>query len=226
MVLMVVAAGAIVAGGAARGFRLKRTLSGLGHLPKLWLPVWMAPLYPAELNELFHEPIDLEDVYAEAISAWEACTQPNLIDRTLQFYTKLYLQDDILVKIDRATMMHGLEARAPFLDFDFINFARRIPAAWKYRHGQTKYILKKSLEPVLPADVLYRKKKGFGVPIGAWFKDGTLTFPSAPPALAAGLDQNFIREKLADHRAGRADQRAFLWNAWLLNHWTKPKSAA
>ena len=186
----------------------------------------MAPLDPAELTELFHEPIDLEDVYAEAISAWEACTQPNLIDRTLQFYTKLYLQDDILVKIDRATMMHGLEARAPFLDFDFINFARRIPAAWKYLHGQTKYILKKSLEPVLPADVLYRKKKGFGVPIGAWFKDGTLTFPSAPPALAAGLDQNFIREKLADHRAGRADQRAFLWNAWLLNHWTKPKSAA
>ena len=223
---MVVAAGAIVAGGAARGFRLKRTLRGLGHRPKLWLSVWMAPLDPAELTELFHEPIDLEDVYAEAISAREACTQPNLIDRTLQLYTKLYLQDDILVKIDRATMMHGLEARAPFLDFDFINFARRIPAAWKYRHGQTKYILKKSLEPVLPADVLYRKKKGFGVPIGAWFKDGTLTFPSAPPALAAGLDQNFIREKLADHRAGRADQRAFLWNAWLLNHWTKPKSAA
>ena len=207
-------------------FRLKRTLRGLGHLPKLWLPVWMAPLDPAELTELFHEPIDLEDVYAEAISAWEACTQPNLIDRTLQFYTKLYLQDDILVKIDRATMMHGLEARAPFLDFDFINFARRIPAAWKYRHGQTKYILKKSLEPVLPADVLYRKKKGFGVPIGAWFKDGTLTFPSAPPALGVGLDPNFIQEKLADHRAGRADQRAFLWNAWLLNHWTKPKSAA
>jgi asparagine synthase (glutamine-hydrolysing) len=186
----------------------------------------MAPLDPAELTELFHEPIDLDDIYAEAISAWESCPQPNLIDRTLQFYTKLYLQDDILVKIDRATMMHGLEARAPFLDLDLINFARRIPSAWKFRHGETKYILKKALEPVLPADVLYRKKKGFGVPIGAWFKDGTLTFPSAPAALAAGLDQNFIQKKLADHRAGRADQRAFLWNAWLLNQWPKPKSAA
>jgi asparagine synthase (glutamine-hydrolysing) len=207
-------------------FRLKRTLRGLGHLPKLWLPVWMAPLDPAELTELFHEPIDLDDVYAEAISAWESCAQPNLIDRTLQFYTKLYLQDDILVKIDRATMMHGLEARAPFLDLDLINFARRIPAAWKFRHGETKYILKKALEPVLPADVLYRKKKGFGVPIGAWFKDGALTFPAAPPTLAAGLDQNFLQAKLADHRAGRADQRAFLWNAWLLTQWTQPKSAA
>lgn len=204
-------------------FKLKRTLRGLSQKSKLWLPVWMSPLDSSELAELFHEPADLEDIFSEAIAAWDSCAQPNVVDRTLQFYTKLYLQDDILVKVDRATMMHGLEARAPFLDLDFINFTRRIPAAWKYRAGQTKYILKKALEPVLPADVLYRKKKGFGVPIGAWFKDGALTLSSS--AVAAGLDSAFVQRKLADHRAGRADQRAFLWNEWLLGQWTKSGSA-
>jgi asparagine synthase (glutamine-hydrolysing) len=201
-------------------FKLKRALRGLSHPPKLWLPSWMAPLDAAELAELFHEPVDLDDVYAEAIAAWESCASPNPVDRTLQFYTKLYLQDDILVKIDRATMLHGLEARAPFLDLDFVNLARRIPAAWKFRGGQTKYILKKALAPVLPADVLQRPKKGFGVPVGAWFKDATLDLPSS--GSIAGLDTDFFQQKLAAHRAGRADQRALLWNAWLLSHWARP----
>lgn len=199
-------------------FRLKRTLRGLSHPPKLWLPVWMASLDAGELAELFNEPTDLEDVFSEAIAAWEGCAQPGVVDRATQFFIKLYLQDDILVKVDRATMMHGLEARAPFLDINLVDFARRIPAAWKYRHGQTKYILKKALEPVLPADVLYRKKKGFGVPIGAWFRDGQLGVAATAPA--AGLNSGFVQQKLAEHRAGRADQRAFLWNAWLLQSWS------
>jgi asparagine synthase (glutamine-hydrolysing) len=201
-------------------FKLKRTLRGLSYPPKLWLPVWMSSLDQGELAELFNEPADLEEIFSEAIAAWESCAQTDVIDRTLQYYTKLYLQDDILTKVDRATMMHGLEARAPFLDVNFVNFVRRIPSAWKYRRGQTKYILKKALEPVLPADVLYRKKKGFGVPIGAWFKDGHLGVDAAAPI--AGLNSAFVQQKLAEHRAGRADQRAFLWNAWLLQSWSSP----
>jgi len=198
-------------------FKLKRTLRGLVHPPKLWLPLWMAPLTESDLAELFNEPIDLEDVFAEAITAWESCAQTDIVDRTLQFYTKLYLQDDILVKVDRATMMHGLEARAPFLDLDFVDFARRIPSAWKLRHGQTKYILKKALEPILPAEVLYRKKKGFGVPIGAWFQAGQLSI--ADSAASDSLNQKFVAAKLAEHRSGQADQRAFLWNTWILRNW-------
>jgi asparagine synthase (glutamine-hydrolysing) len=199
-------------------FRLKRTLRGLSYPPKLWLPVWTASLDAAELADLFNEPADLEDIFSEAIAAWEGCAQLDSVDRTLQFFTKLYLQDDILVKVDRATMMHGLEARAPFLDIDLVNFARRIPSAWKYRHGQTKYLLKKALEPVLPADVLYRKKQGFGVPIGAWFKNGQLSVGDAP---LASLNNAFVKERLAEHRAGRTDQRAFLWNAWILGQWSR-----
>lgn len=199
-------------------FRLKRTLRGLSYPSKLWLPVWTASLDASELGELFSEPADLEDIFSEAIATWEGCAQTDVVDRTLQFFTKLYLQDDILVKVDRASMMHGLEARAPFLDIDFVNFARRIPSAWKYRHGQTKYILKKALEPVLPADVLYRKKQGFGVPIGAWFKNGQLGLDDA---LLPCLNGAFVKARLAEHRANRTDQRAFLWNTWLLGQWSR-----
>jgi asparagine synthase (glutamine-hydrolysing) len=201
-------------------FRLKRMLRGLSYPPRLWLPVWMAPLSPKELAELFSEPIDLEDVYSEAIDAWEGCAQRDVMDRTLQFFTKLYLQDDILVKVDRATMMHGLEARAPFLDIDLVDFVRRIPFSWKCRNGDTKYILKKALEPLLPKDVLYRRKQGFGVPVGAWFKDGSLSLD--PAGGMNGLNASFVRSKLEEHRAGKADQRAFLWNAWLLQAWSQP----
>lgn len=198
-------------------FKLKRTLRGFSFPPHLWLPVWMASLGPQEIEELFNEPTDVDDVFSEAIAAWDNCRSTTTIDRTLQFYTTLYLQDDILVKVDRASMMHGLEVRAPFLDIDLVNFARRIPANWKYRHGQTKYILKKALEPILPMDVLHRKKKGFGVPIGAWFRDRLLTLDEKPSA--AGLNGKFIAKMVCEHSAGRSDQRAFLWNSWLLQSW-------
>ena len=198
-------------------FRIKRALRGLGHPPKLWLPLWTAPLDADELADLFHEPTDLEDVFSEAIAAWEGCAQSDPVDRTLQYFTKLYLQDDVLVKVDRATMMHGLEVRAPFLDIDLVDFVRRLPSSWKFRDGQTKYILRKALASVLPADVLERKKQGFGVPIGAWFRDGSLNVGRMPAELS--LQEGFVERKLAEHRSGGSDQRAFLWDAWLLQSW-------
>jgi len=121
------------------------------------------------------------------------------------------------MKVDRASMMHSLEVRAPYLDIDLVNFVRRIPHQYKYRRGVTKYLLKKALEKVLPQEILYRPKQGFGVPIGPWFRQGMLE-QNAPPN-GSVLDPAFIRRKYADHRADRNDERAFLWNAWLLGEW-------
>ena len=89
-------------------FKIKRTLKGLSFPANLWNSIWMGPVDPVELEELFSEPTDIEDVYSEAIEYWDECSQSNLIDKTLQFYTKIYLQDDILVKTDRASMMKSL----------------------------------------------------------------------------------------------------------------------
>jgi len=194
-------------------FKIKRTLRGLSYPPKLWCPVWMATLAPPELAELFNEPIDLEEIFAEAIEQWESCPQDNLVDKTLQFYTKLYLQDDILVKSDRASMMVSLEARSPFLDSTLVDFVRQIPSEYKFRHGQTKYILKKALEPILPKEIIYRRKQGFGVPIGKWFKQGLLDFSNNR------FKPTFTQQKWLEHQQGNNDQRAFLWNMWVLNAW-------
>ncbi len=199
-------------------FKIKRTLRGLNYPAPFWCPVWMATLSPMELAELFAEPVNLEELYSEAITQWEACRQDNLIDKTLQFYTKLYLQDDILVKLDRASMMVSLEARSPFLDIELVNLVRQIPSDYKFRHGQTKYILKKALETVLPKEIIYRSKKGFGVPIGKWFSQRQLTLEDAS---SLPLKQQVIQTKIDEHLQQRVDQRAFLWNVWVLKAWHK-----
>lgn len=192
-------------------FKIKRALRGMDHPSRYWLPVWMSSLSPAELSEFFQEPVALEEVFEEAVAAWEGCASTNLVDRTTQFYIKLYLQDDILVKVDRASMMNSLEARSPFLDIELVDFVRRIPAAYRFRYGVAKYLLKKSLEPVLPKNILYRRKQGFGVPIGKWFSDKTLR-------LRKELIENnrFIEKMFNQHIQGRTNQKDFFWNLLVL----------
>jgi asparagine synthase (glutamine-hydrolysing) len=85
---------------------------------------------------------------------------------------KTYLADDILVKVDRATMNNSLEARPPLLDHQLIEYVFRIPDWLVYKNGTKKYLLKKSFEGKLPAEILNRKKKGFGSPIIHWFENG------------------------------------------------------
>ena len=193
-------------------FKIKRGLGGVMYRPPMWNALWLGALKPEEIKELFGEPADVEDIYSEAIETWDSCRQRNLVDRTLQFYTEIYLQDGILAKVDRASMMHGLEARSPFLDIEVANFARKLPHRFKHKDGISKYILKKALEPLLPKDILYRKKKGFGTPVGAWFRSGRISPLSSDP---------FTQRKLAAHRAGAADDRLFLWCRMTLDEWLK-----
>jgi asparagine synthase (glutamine-hydrolysing) len=195
-------------------FKLKRTLTGLSYGKPLWNPVWMGPLEPTELDALFGEPIDIEDVYSEAIEAWERCENASLVDRTLQFFTRLYLQDDILTKVDRASMMHSLEVRSPFLDIELVDFARRLPHDFKFRKGETKFLLKRAMGSLLPAAVIHRSKKGFGVPIGRWFQEGQLSFETVA---SAELSAEFRERQLREHGAGRTDNRLYLYNHWLLD---------
>ena len=190
-------------------FKVKRALKGLTYSAKLWNPIWIGTLDPSELSSLFEEKTDIEDVYSEAIAYWDHCEQENLVDKTIQFYIKLYLQDDILVKIDRASMLNSLEVRAPFLDIDFVDFVRRIPGNYKYRNGETKYILKKAFEPVLPNKILYRPKKGFGIPVGKWILKGDLD-------ISRSTGGPYINEKIEKHRSGKEDNRAVLWNLYVL----------
>ena len=199
------------------GFRLNRTLRGLSYPPKMWNPAWIGPLDYRDIVELFNEPIPMDELYEEALMVWEGCEQKNIIDKTLQFYTNMYLQDDILVKIDRASMMNSLEVRSPFLDYDVVELVRKIPAHYKYRNGQTKYLLKKTMEPCLPKDIVKRPKKGFGIPVAQWFHERV--FDICTEAVPLCMNSSFVERKIKNHYKKREDNRAFLWNTLVLNRY-------
>ena len=188
-------------------FKIKRMLRGLAFSAPLWMPVWMGPLDLFEIDQFFGDKNNPEEIYSEAIEAWESAgVGASAVDRASQFFIRLYLQDDILAKVDRASMLHSLEVRAPFLDLEVVDFARRLPYTVKLRGGTTKWILKKALEPLLPHDIIYRKKKGFGMPIGSWLRDGALV-PAEPTLVVA---KKFFHERLQSHQLGKSDERLFL----------------
>ena len=198
-------------------FKIKRMLRGLSYGEKIRLPIWMGPLEPKQIDDYFGVHTAPEELYSEAIEAWDSAGEhASPVDRALQFFTRLYLQDDILAKVDRASMIHGLEARSPFLDLEVINFARKLPHTVKLRGGTTKWILKKALEPILPASILYRKKKGFGTPLGQWFRDRALA-----PEIPVGGSGGFVERAVHSHQTGRGDERLFLWCQHVLGEWRK-----
>lgn len=201
-------------------FKIKRTLRGLDYPPALWCPVWMAPLAPNELSALFNEPIAPEEIYADAITAWEQCSQPDSVSHVLEFYTRFYLQDDILTKVDRASMAHSLEVRSPFLDLEVAEFAQRLPVAFKLRGTHTKSILKEAVRGHLPREIIDRPKKGFGVPIGRWYQKQELPIADCLPDM---LDTNFYHLRANLHLQGKADERSMLWLSTLI---TTPSAIA
>lgn len=192
-------------------FKLRRTLAGLDGPPSLWNPLWLGPVDPKLAREALDAPLAPRDLYSEAVELWEGGAGQDDVDRTLEFFTALYLPDNILAKVDRAAMAASLETRAVFLDNDLVDFCRRLPNVWKMKGGRRKHLLKSALRGVLPPPVLSRRKKGFGVPTAKWLR----TVPEHPPMQPApGVRLDGVARLWADHRAGRADHRLALWG-WL-----------
>jgi asparagine synthase (glutamine-hydrolysing) len=134
-----------------------------------------------------------------------------------------YLPDDLNVKMDRATMRWGLEARAPFLDQELVAFALTLPLKQKVYHGKTKVALKRALKGIVPDDVLNRKKRGFQVPLAEWFRGplrkemtNRLLDPHAP--LAQIVDQRAVTRLIAENDRG-ADHGNRLWMLLTLSSW-------
>jgi asparagine synthase (glutamine-hydrolysing) len=196
-------------------FKLRRTLAGLSYRPEIWNPVWLAPADPALIADLFEEPVAAEELYSEAIALWFSGDGSSDIERTLEFYTNFYLQDDILAKVDRAAMLCSLESRAVFLDNDLVDFCRRLPTRFKYRNGQRKYLLRRALQGILPARIVSRPKKGFGIPLAKWLH----SVPAKPPlSPLPGVRLDRIANAWNEHRSGRADHRLLLWSWLSLQH--------
>lgn len=129
---------------------------------------------------------------------------------------KTYLVGDILTKVDRASMAHSLEVRVPLLDHELVEWVSGLPASMKLRQQEGKYILKRSLEPYLPNEVLYRNKMGFSVPLASWFRgplrERVRTALLGNTLAGTGIfDMGFIKKMLDQHQSGRRDYSAPIW---------------
>jgi asparagine synthase (glutamine-hydrolysing) len=141
---------------------------------------------------------------------------------------KTYLVDDILVKVDRASMANSLEVRCPLLDHKFMELVAQIPSGLKLRHNQSKYVFKKALEGVVPADVLTRSKKGFAVPVAEWFRNELKPF--AHEVLIERQDDvlnpSFLASCWKQHQRGQRDWSALLWCVLMFRTWQEVSKAA
>ncbi len=189
-------------------YKLRRALTGLSLPPAVWNPAWIGPVEPRDLEDLFHEPLEVESIYEEAVRLWSRSEGKPLLERTLEFYTNIYLPESILTKTDRASMMVSLETRAPFLDNHLVEFVRKLPTDLKVRKGVRKYLMKEAVKEMLPAETLARRKQGFGIPLLRWLEQ----MPVDTANLANGTIDPLCVERLSrQHRGGKRDHRLFLW---------------
>jgi asparagine synthase (glutamine-hydrolysing) len=166
-------------------------------------------------------------VFTEADAAFAATTGAvsGWADPTIAAYMRGYLQEDILVKVDRASMAASLEVRAPFLDPDLMDFLATVSPSLKMKRGTPKYLLKRVMRGRIPDEIIDRPKQGFGVPLGAWFRGAlkpmALDRLSPDRVRAAGvLDPRGVAHLLDDHMSGRADHGRQLWLLLQLDLWS------
>jgi asparagine synthase (glutamine-hydrolysing) len=147
-----------------------------------------------------------------------------IVDASLLTDTMTYLPNDLLVKMDIASMTVSLEARSPFLDHHLMEFAASLPEKLKLRRMTTKYLLKRVLKDLVPADILSRGKMGFGVPIGHWFRGTMQPFLRETLLSEKALGRNLfqsekVRQLVDQHVEGRIDHSHRLWSLLMLELW-------
>lgn len=147
-----------------------------------------------------------------------------ILDATLLSDMMTYLPNDLLVKVDIASMANSLEARSPFLDHKVIEFAASLPENLKMQRFQTKSLLKKVAARLVPPEVVYRRKMGFGVPVGKWFRGEMKEFVRdvllSQKALARGITEpEVVRRYVLEHTNGERDHQFQLWTLLMLELW-------
>jgi asparagine synthase (glutamine-hydrolysing) len=209
-------------------FKVKKFLSGIGYSDSIRNFIWLGSFSFPDLRQVLSSEISPQfdqNRLVEEILAHERAFP--LTDRTslLQFLDlKLYLQEAILVKVDRASMACSLEVRAPFLDYEFVEFVIGLPSSFKLKGFTSKHILKSAMEPFLPKEVIHRKKKGFGVPIAKWVKGplkelfGDLLSPDRI-GREGFLNPKYVTPLLQDHLVNRKDNRKQLWTLLVWELW-------
>ena len=165
------------------------------------------------------------DPISHLVKSYHDLHRGDPVNTMLAVDRRTFLPDDLLFKIDIASMSHGLEARSPFLDHKLVEFAAGLPGWLKLNRFRKKYILRKSLGDFLPEEVLHRKKRGFDVPVGLWLR-GELRglveeIISTKNLVTEILDPKGMREMFDHHLTGRKDWGKFFWSLLMLHAWSE-----
>ncbi len=213
---------------APRVFRGKATFQNLAcsHIEGYFRSI--SAVKPELKSDIFHgqirEGLSHYDTMNVFESYYERARGADPIARIQYVDVKTYLPDDILVKVDRASMAHSLEVRAPILDHVFMELAASIPPSLKLQGTSGKRIFKKSLEGLLSNDVLYRSKMGFGVPVARWFRHDLKAMASDiifSSQKSDWLDRQTVQKIWDQHLSGLRDRSTELWAIFMLQLWRR-----
>jgi asparagine synthase (glutamine-hydrolysing) len=209
-------------------FKARRFVTGAAYDEVARHHVWFGSFNPAQQQALLSDEARRAsevDVYAHArYLLEEECDAEDIVECMQSLDTRLYLAEDILTKVDRASMAVSLEVRAPFLDQRVAEFAASLPVNYKLRGSKTKYILKKAIEPLLPPFVAKRGKKGFGVPVAEWLKGRLRPLARdllAPERIRRGglFDAEYVTRLQDEHERGQANHHKLLWTLLMFELW-------
>lgn len=208
-------------------FKAKKFIACADYPPEIANTLWWGAYTPAQKERLFSPALRAQagdDPFAPIFEQARFTKAADALDRLAYLDLKLYLQDDLLVKVDRMSMANSLEIRVPFLDYTFVEFAASIPSRLKLKGFASKYILKKALASRLPAEILNKKKIGFDIPLGPWIRTELREFVRdtlAPEALKRHgyFDESFVRKVLDEHLAGTHNHRQLLWPLVIFQFW-------
>jgi asparagine synthase (glutamine-hydrolysing) len=215
-----------------KGFvnKLRRFFDGVATAPAdLAHYRWMTYLSPAAKARLYtprlRDALTTGDVYRPVREALGPA-RGDLVNRQLVADLRVYLADDILVKVDRMSMATSLETRAPLLDTAVMELALSMPGDLKIRQGERKWILKQAMRGILPDRILTRRKEGFSIPMKNWLRGDLAPLMQsllAPERLRArGLfEPDEVRRRVAEHLAGRQNHAHTLFSLMVLERWAQ-----
>lgn len=188
---------------------------------------WMSTFKPALKPGLYTQDFaaEITDNASSVLNRWfDKANGSGILDATLLTDQMTYLPNDLLVKVDIASMANSLEARSPLLDHNVIEFAAQLPESLKMKNLRPKYLLKKVAARLVPREVVYRRKMGFGVPVGRWLRGEMSVFLRDTLLSESSLNRGVIRpEKLRqyvdEHIAGTFDHSFQVWSLLMLELW-------
>jgi asparagine synthase (glutamine-hydrolysing) len=203
-------------------YKAERFLSSAIYSTRHRNQFWVSPFTPEEIDSgLFNNRIHENSIYFEDADAVSRLFKgDDCIDEMMYLDAKLMLQNMYLTKVDRASMAVSLEVRSPFLDREIMELSATIPWRYKVKGRQTKYILKKMAEKYLPHDIIYRPKKGFGIPLAYWIKK----LSKEIFRLATQCGQDFIRKEyinnlIIEHISNKVDNSTKIWSIYVFLRW-------